>query len=94
MPHQSDRLHVQENRLAPRAGIGHRLCASAQGIVHVRTVAAYIMQSGPMREIGRDPPARCAHGNPNAIILTQEHNRHGQMLIRRPTRRVERTLRR
>ena len=93
MPHQSDRLHVQKNRLASRAGIGHRFCASAQGIVQVRAIAADIMQRWSLREIRRDPPARRTYLNTDAVILTQEDYWHRQMLIGGPAGGVECALR-
>ena len=94
MAHQPDGAHMQEHRLAPRPRIVDSFPAPAHGIVQVCPVALYIMQRRPVREIRFDPAAGRAHRYPDAIIFTQEDDRHRQMLIGGPTGRIERPLRR
>ena len=84
---------MQENGFTPRTGERDRLFASAQRIIQIGAVATNIMQGRTIGEIGRNPTAWGAHRDPDAIIFAQKNDRHGQMLIRRPTCRVKCTLR-
>jgi len=93
MPHETHRLHMQEYGPAPRTRICNGFVAATQSIIQVRPVAGNIFQRGAMREVGRYPPAGRPHRNADAIILTQEDDGHGQMLIRSPAGGVKRALR-
>ena len=94
MAHQTHGAHVQEYRFATTTRIGNGFFTTAHRIEHVDPVALDIVQRWAVGEIRLYPTTWRAHRNADAIILAQEDQRHGQVLVSRPASRVDCTLRR
>ncbi len=56
------------------------------------TVGRLVAKGGAARERVRDPPGRRRNADPDPVVLADEEQRHGQMLVCRVGRRVERGL--
>ncbi len=80
---------MQEDGFAAVAGKGGGLGRGAIGVVKVQSVGLEVDQTGTLRKARLDPTGRRLRRDADAIVLADEQQGQGRLLVGRPLRGIE-----
>ncbi len=86
---QAHQVEVQEHRLTAAPAAVDGATSRVVGVHEVEPVSAHVGDAGLAAPAFLDPPGRRVHRDPEPIVLTDEQDGYGEVLVARPQRAVE-----